>query len=286
MHQNARAPYTRIAIATTHQPHRDLLIALLSDAGYEAFEETDDALAAYILASDYDEAAARSILQNIDAGLHHETATIAPQNWNAQWEASFEPVVVPGVCAVRAHFHAPQPGAAHEVVITPRMAFGTGHHATTFLMMQGMAGLDFSGKTVLDFGCGTGVLAILAGKMGAAQITALEIDPGAADNARENAAENGFAAIGIHAGGLEMLPPDSAFDAILANINLHVLLGDMARMAALLLPGGELLLSGVRTEDEPALGQSAEAHGLRHLSTTERDGWLALLFSQGSPVRP
>ena len=282
MHQNARLAYTRAFIPCTDPSLREVLTALLSDTGYEAFEETGDGLAAYIPEGEYDAEATAAMLQRMGNDLKAEVTTIQHQNWNAQWEQSFEPVTVPGVCVVRAHFHAPQPGAHHDIVITPRMAFGTGHHATTYLMMQAMAGLDFRGKQVLDFGCGTGVLAILAGKMGAAGLSALEIDPGAAEQAREHADGNGCPNADVRTGGLEVLTPGISFDIILANINLHVLLADMAGMSGLLLPGGSLLLSGVRVEDEPVLLQAATEHALRHISTNERNGWLALLFSRSA----
>jgi ribosomal protein L11 methyltransferase len=252
----------------------DVLVAQLSATGFEGFEERTGQLIAYIPTADFDEAALEALLQPY--GLDYTKEEILPMNWNALWESNFEPVLVGSFCGIRAGFHPPfSPAVQHEIVITPKMSFGTGHHATTFSMIQLMQQLDLSGKKVFDFGTGTGILAILAQKMGAAHTDAIDIDDWAVENSRENAAENQADRVKIwQADSLQDIT--GPYDVLLANINRNILLQFMADMRRLLVPGGYLLLSGIMTQDEPAILDSARANGLVRLQQVEKDNWLAM----------
>jgi ribosomal protein L11 methyltransferase len=262
---------------TTEQA--DVLIAQLSAAGYEGFEERTGQLIAYIPVADFDQSALEALLQ--PHGLEYNREEIQQENWNAVWESNFEPVLVGTFCGIRAGFHPPfEQHLQHEIIITPKMSFGTGHHATTFSMIRLMQQLNLSGKRVFDFGTGTGILAILAKKMGAGQTDAIDIDEWAVENSRENAAENQAADIRIwQADSLTNIT--GPYDIILANINRNILLQYMADMRRLLVPGGQLLLSGIMTQDEPAILESASLQGLVRSQQEEKDNWLAMRFIAG-----
>lgn len=262
------------SIPETDPARRELYIALLSAAGFEAFEETDMALIACAPASS---AGAETVRAALGEAVSFSASTIAPQNWNARWEAGFEPVTVDGFCTIRAHFH-PKGDTEHDIIITPKMSFGTGHHATTQLMVTMMRDLPFSGKKVLDFGSGTGVLAILAGQLGAADILGIDIDDWVTENAVENGLQNGAPSIRFLTGSLEAVA-GQGFDRILANINRHILLQYMEDMAAALNPGGQLLLSGILTADEALVAASAKMAGLNLVSRVDRAGWACMLFA-------
>lgn len=257
---------------TTEQA--DVLVAQLSAAGYEGFEERTGQLIAYIPAADFDLAALQALLEQ--HGLQHTREEIQPVNWNAVWESNFEPVLIGTFCGIRAGFHPPfEQTLQHEIVITPKMSFGTGHHATTFSVIRLMQQLDLSGKKVFDFGTGTGILAILAKKMGAGETDAIDIDEWAVENSKENAMENQAADIRIwQADSLKDIT--GPYDIILANINRNILLQYMADMRRLLAPGGQLLLSGIMTQDEPAILESASLQGLVRRQQVEKDNWLAI----------
>jgi len=266
---------SHIAVTITCAPElAEVLIAQLSDAGYEGFEEKTGQLIAYIPAVSFDETALAALLQPYGTPFTKEE--IRPENWNALWESNFEPVLAGSFCGIRAGFHPPfEPAPEHEIVITPKMSFGTGHHATTFSMIQLMQQLDLSGKKVFDFGTGTGILAILAARMGAAQVDAIDIDDWAVENGRENIAGNQVQQVRIwQANSLQDIP--GPYDALLANINRNVLLQSMPGMRRLLAPGGQLLLSGILVVDEPAILESAAAQGLLTQHRVEKDNWLAL----------
>ena len=252
----------------------DVLVAELSAAAYEGFEERPGQLIAYIPVNDFNEPTLEALLQPY--GLSYTKEEIKQENWNALWESNFEPVVVGSFCGIRAGFHPPfeQP-LEYEIVITPKMSFGTGHHATTFSMIQLMQELDFSRKKVFDFGTGTGILAILARKMGASHVDAIDIDEWSVENSEENACENNAEDIDIwQADSLRDI--SGPYDVILANINRNILLEFMPDMRRLLAPGGRLLLSGIMTQDEPAILESAQKQGLSLVKQVEKDNWLAM----------
>ncbi|GAA0556259.1 50S ribosomal protein L11 methyltransferase [Chitinophaga japonensis] len=266
---------SHIAVTITCAPGlTDVLIAQLSDAGYEGFEEKTGQLIAYIPAGQFDEAALVALLP--PSGTTFTKEEIRPVNWNALWESNFEPVLVGSFCGIRAGFHPPfAPAPEHEIVITPKMSFGTGHHATTFSMIQLMQQQDLAGRKVFDFGTGTGILAILAARMGAAQVDAIDIDDWAVENSRENIAGNNVPQVCIwQADSLQDIT--GLYDVVLANINRNVLLQSMPDMRRLLAPGGQLLLSGILVADEPEILDSAAAQGLLKQRRVEKDNWLAL----------
>lgn len=256
---------------------REMLIASLSAAGCNAFEELEDALLAFYPESEDNEDLLRSIAT--EYGLAYGRRSIPPQNWNASWEASFEPVVVPGFCTVRAAFHAPAQDTPYEIVITPKMSFGTGHHATTRLMMQAMAALDFQGKAVFDFGTGTGILAILAGMLGATRVVAIDNDAWSVENAQENVLTNAQPAVRVSESSIESIGTDR-FDLILANINRHILLRYMSEMGAALVPGGTLLLSGILAGDEDIISSAALGAGFIKQARLQENDWIALQFGR------
>lgn len=254
-------------------------VAELSDRGFDSFAEEDGRLRGYAKAEDYE--ARRSeiepYLRQLEAGgVGVEYREIRQQNWNALWESRFEPIEVDGRCCIRAPFHEESPRCPLDIVIMPKMSFGTGHHATTYLMVRRMLDLDFGGKTGLDMGCGTGVLGILAVKLGARAVEAVDIDPWACENTRENAGKNGVQAqISVLEGDAAVVR-GAAFDFILANINRNILLADLDKYAARLGPGGFVLLSGFLEADTEDIGARCREAGLEPVGTDERDGWMLM----------
>lgn len=254
---------------------KELLIAELADIA-EGFEETDTDLHAFFMKEKYDREAVTSL-----AALHNITFTeneITPQNWNALWESNFEPVIVENFVGVRAFFHAPIPDVQHEIIITPKMSFGTGHHATTYLMIQQMQQIDFKGKTVFDFGTGTGILAILAAKLGAQQITANDIDEWSIQNARENFEANNVTDIRLVHSDSGMMAEH--FDIILANINRNVLLENISHLSNQLNNNGLLILSGILREDIAIIEQCCKNNHLSLSGQAEKSNWMCLSFKK------
>ncbi|MBS1661373.1 MAG: 50S ribosomal protein L11 methyltransferase, partial [Bacteroidetes bacterium] len=236
--------YIQVTIASADVNEQEMFIALMAGLGYEGFEQELKSLKAFIPEEQFDKSVLQTMLEPF--GVVFETERIKEKNWNEEWEKNFEPVVVDGFCAIRAHFHAPIPGVEHELVITPKMSFGTGHHATTYMMIQAMQELDFQGKRVFDFGTGTGVLAILAEKLGAAEVVATDNDDWSIENAGENIANNGCSRIRVlKSEGV----PEGPFDVILANINKHVILKQLGELGQQLKQDGVILLSGLLDSD-------------------------------------
>ena len=227
----------------------DALIALLNELPFNGFEIIDQkTVHTFVHAEDRDEAfeaALSQVYKTIPYRFQEEK--IEMQNWNAEWEKDFEPVVVDDFCAVRADFHAPIQNVQYEIIVTPQMSFGTGHHETTRGMMTMMRKMDFEGKKVLDFGCGTGVLAILAAKMGAKAILGVDIDDNAYMNSVHNCTQNNVSNIAVLKG--DLLVTDPTYDIILANINRHVILDTLPSLSEKLSPGANLLISGILHSD-------------------------------------
>lgn len=260
-------------------PTREILIAELSQLPYESFLETDNGLKAYIKETDFDEASLQklNVLTLGETQIDFHTRIIPEENWNAIWEADFDPILVDDICLVRAPFHESQ-DVAYEIVIMPKMSFGTGHHETTFLMIGQMLGLDFTGKDVLDMGCGTGVLAILACKMGADKVKAIDIDEWSYTNALENASGNDCSGIDIEKGNVALLKSPESYDIILANINRNVLLSDIPEYASRLKKEGLLLLSGFYTEDLEQITFVCEQAGLQLENIQEKNNWVSAKY--------
>jgi ribosomal protein L11 methyltransferase len=269
--------YTNVIFKQITLEQSEILIALLANIEYEGFAELDDSLTASIPSSLFNKQELKSVCD--DLNVAYEVEVVKEQNWNAEWEKSFEPVIVEGFCTIRAHFHTMDVKTIHDIVITPRMSFGTGHHATTQLMIETMKDISFNDKKVLDFGTGTGVLAILAEKLGAASITAIDNDEWSYSNAIDNCKQNDSKHIEVAQGSLEDIGT-AGFDIILANINRHILLQYMTDMYNQLSKGGNLLLSGVLTEDEHIIKDAATSTGFRYISKREKNNWLCIAFSK------
>lgn len=260
----------------------EILPAFLAEAPFDTFEETPDGLSAYLPARAGTQAA-EALVHSLQAQFDFEwSKTFIPgQNWNEIWESNFQPVVVRDFCAVRADFHDPVPGVKQEIIINPKMAFGTGHHETTWQCMAAMEQLPIRDRILLDFGCGTGILAILASKLGARSIEAVDIEEESWRNTVENSALNDVHNILVRCGTLEVIRGNS-FDGVLANINRHVILEALPRLAQLTRPGGWLLLSGILLSDRQVVTDAAAAAGFQEQWFTQRGNWLCGLFERKS----
>jgi ribosomal protein L11 methyltransferase len=264
--------YIEVIFITSKQEEKDRLVALLSMQGFEGFEEERNSLKAFIPEPDFDEAALLQL--NSQQGLAFTLSRIENRNWNAEWESGFQPVVINGFCAVRAGFHPPVAGVTHDIIITPKMSFGTGHHATTWMMVAAMAGLSFKNKQVFDYGTGTGVLAVLAEKLGAAAITAIDNDANSIENAAENLAANGCTRCTLYAS--DSLIGTGVYDIILGNINRNVILQNIGHIKQHLSGSGVFLASGLLTDDQSMILEEAKKHNMRLLNRLEKDGWICL----------
>ena len=256
---------------------RDLLVDTLGNEGpYESFVETPDGLKAYVQARQYDPQYLASVVQSFPIALKYKAEEMEDKDWNAEWEKGHEAVLVHyngGSVLVRAPFHPHRTDVDYELIIEPKMSFGTAHHPTTYMMLSYVAELEMSGRRVLDMGCGTGVLGILAKMRGAAYVEGVDVDEWAFANARENATVNGVEVM-FRLGDASLL--SGSFDIVIANINRNILLADMDKYARVLNPGGTLLLSGFYQADEVALIARANELGMTFASRKNRDGWSAL----------
>lgn len=268
--------YIHIRFQPVTKEQQEILVAQLSELGYEGFEEGFNYISAYIPDDQYNEAGTYDLIAGAETTITKEV--IAPRNWNAEWEQNFQPVLIDDFCGIRAHFHAPLQQVQHEIIITPKMSFGTGHHATTHLMIQSMQQLSFTGKTVLDFGTGTGVLAILAERLGAKHIMAIDNDEWSITNAVENIALNNCSNITIEQA--ERLEMSTEFDIILANINKHVLLANMGAIKQHLTQAGVVIMSGLLIGDRPDIEQAAVNNGLSVYEQKLRGDWMCLMLKK------
>src|SRR5690606_23431072 len=260
--------------------HQDILINDLGDLGFDTFEDREGGFAAYIASAQLDRSALESLLihQPVGFEVSYVVTEIEPQNWNSVWERNFEPVVVADQCYVRATFHPPAPHYPYEIVIDPKMAFGTGHHQTTSLMMRQMLTETFEGRKVLDMGCGTGILAILASKLGAAEVLAIDNDPVCVDSVEENKIRNDAAHIATACGSADLIQ-GRRFDVVLANINRNILLDQLEDYARSLVAGGILYMSGFFEEhDLDVLKHAAVRYGLTYTTHETMDSWAAARF--------
>ena len=265
--------YIQVEVNNTDNEKNELLVALLSNAGFESFEETDTTLKAFIKEDEFDQVDLDEIITPLN--LNYTSSVIPQQNWNAQWESSFEPIIVGNFVSIRAAFHQPVTNVKHEIIITPKMSFGTGHHATTYMMIEQMEGIDFTNKTVVDFGTGTAVLAILAEKMGASYIDAIDYDEWSIENSVENAAANDCTKIKLIQA--ETIVTGKLYDAILANINLNVITDNIAAIKAISKKGSIVLLSGFIKADEPFMLKMLAETGIQPLKTLQKLEWICIL---------
>ncbi len=264
--------YLQIKIELSDNPLTGILIAQLSECGFEGFEEGENYLNAFINENDFDEKNLTKIIST--NGLAYTKTIIAEKNWNEEWEKSFEPVIVENFCAIRASFHQPIKKIKHEIIITPKMSFGTGHHATTHLMIQAIGKIDCMEKSVLDFGTGTGVLSILAEKCGAKNMLAIDNDDWSIQNAKENIQENNCTKIILEKA--DSIEHTGRFDILLANINMNILLQHFNSFQQHLSADGVLILSGLLNTDYADIASAAQKNGLKVLSIIESDSWICL----------
>ncbi|MBI1223963.1 MAG: 50S ribosomal protein L11 methyltransferase [Bacteroidetes bacterium] len=261
---------------TTDPSQNDVLIALISHLPFDTFEETETGFNAF-LPQGHDENEVEAALAELQERFNFqlEKSFIPGQNWNEIWESNFHPVIVGNFCGIRADFHAPLEGMEHELVINPKMAFGTGHHETTFSVIEIMQGIQFEGKNVLDYGCGTGVLAILASRLGANSVQAVDIEIESYRNTLENSQNNGAGNVETFHGILTDVP-GADFDIILANINRNVILDSLSPLFKLLKPGGQLVVSGFVLDDEQLMLDSLENQGFTIQAIKRKNNWLAM----------
>lgn len=265
---------------TTEDYQQDLLINALGDIGFDTFEETDLGFKAYIPETDFNQ---QQLDEALEAYRHmftfsYEVALIPQKNWNEVWESNFEPIAIGDKVFVRATFHEARPEFKYEIVIDPKMAFGTGHHQTTAMMLKLMLENDFANKKVLDMGCGTGILAIMAAKLGADDIMAIDYDPVCYDSTIENAQLNNVINITAGCGSKEAIPNDQ-YDIILANINRNILIDQMSRYAEVLKPDGEIYFSGFyETPDLEIITDEARKYGFKYITHKKDSEWVAAKF--------
>ena len=262
----------------------DLLAAELAEIGFESFETSEEGLSAYVsedLAND--EAVEEKIVAFPlpDVGIDYAKHYVESKNWNEEWEKNyFKPIRIGKQCLIRASFHPEEEGYDHTILINPKMSFGTGNHSTTYLMLREMLTLDLKGKRLLDMGCGTAVLAILAKKKGAERVVGVDIDDWAYRNALENAELNAVE-LELHLGGAEKLATFGTFDYVFANINRNILTRDMAHYVSVMTAEATLFMSGFYTEDIPVIEETCKALGLRIVSYTEQKNWVAVKTIRG-----
>ena len=259
------------------QPWSEILVAYLSDLNFESFEDINEGVRAYIKLDDFNFSDIESICSQLDCKIDINHKIIEQENWNAKWESDFQPITIGSKCGIRADFHEPLE-VEYEIIITPKMSFGTGHHATTYGMIEAMLSLDFKEKSVLDIGCGTAVLAILAQQLGSNKVDAIDIEEWAYNNAIENISMNGSSNIVVHNGGKEKIK--GKFDIILANINRNILIQDMHAYSSHLLQYGLILFSGFYEEDLDSIKQEANKQGLKYISHNSKNNWITAKFQK------
>ena len=258
----------------------DILVAELGEVGFDTFEDNDAGFCAYTTEAAFDLGVVAEIMSRYEGlgELNYSHRTITRQNWNAEWEKNFQPLVIADRVSVRAPFHPAPQGVDYDIVIMPRMSFGTGHHETTALMIENQLDIDHRGLRVLDMGCGTGILAIMAEKLGARQVLAVDVEPWTVENAADNAAENQCRTIECRLGGAEVLAGEAFFDLILANINRNVLLEDMHVYADLLPSGKCILFSGFYEEDLDKIKNEATRQDLIYQRHRTLRSWVSAIF--------
>lgn len=258
----------------------DVLAAELGEIGFESFTQDEQGLQGYISDQLYDEAVLKETLAAFpleETTIHYVCTPVESKDWNEEWEKNyFKPIRIGNDCLIRASFHEPEPGYTYTIIIDPKMAFGTGNHETTFLMISWMLEEQLAGKRLLDMGCGTAVLAILARMKGAEKVVAIDIDEWAYTNALENIRLNHTAEIEVALGGAERIAAFAPFEVIFANINRNILLQDMRHYAEALQPAGQLFMSGFYLEDLPVIAEECQRNGLRVEGYKERHNWVAV----------
>ena len=262
----------------------DILMSVLGDVGFESFVEEDDVLKAYIQQSLFNKEELQTSINQfpIEVDAVDYTYTEAEdKDWNEEWEKNFfKPIIIDDLCAIHSTFHTDIPKVKYDIIINPQMAFGTGHHETTSLILNELLQMDLQNKAVLDMGCGTSILAILASKRGAKPITAIDIDSWCVDNSKDNCQLNQITDIDIKLGDASILKDEKPFNLVIANINRNILLQDMDKYVQVLQEKGKLLMSGFYTEDIAILQEKAESLGLHFVKTNHKNNWACLLVQK------
>lgn len=260
----------------------DVLAAVLGDAGFESFIEREGGLSAYIQQSLCNEEVIKNALNEFplpDTEITYNYVEAEDKNWNEEWEKNFfQPIVIGNCCVIHSTFHHDVPKAEYDIVINPQMAFGTGHHETTSLIISELLNSELEGKSLLDMGCGTSILAILARMRGATPCTAIDIDEWCVRNSIENIELNKVTDIDVELGDAGTLQGKGPFDVVIANINRNILLNDMKQYVACMHPGSELYMSGFYVDDIPVIREEAERNGLNFIHHQEKNHWAAVKF--------
>lgn len=276
-----------IEVAFVCSPNNEVvnsvLTAMLADVGFESFVENEKGTVGYVQKSLFEESAVKQVISDlpVEAGITYSFKEIEDQNWNEEWEKNyFRPLIIDNKCIIQSTFHKEPAVYEYNILIDPKMAFGTGHHQTTELMIREILDDDFQGRAVLDMGCGTAILAILASMRGASAITAIDIDQWAYDNAIENLQLNDIENVNVKIGGAEILDKNETYDIILANINRNILLNDIHAYVSVLENGGSLYMSGFYADDISVIRQECERHGLTFCHNKEKDNWVSVKFNK------
>ena len=260
----------------------DIVSALAGEIGFESFVEWEEGVQAYIQQSLFDKEALAEMVTNFplpDTQISYSIQEAEDKDWNEEWEKNFfQPIVIGDRCCIHSTFHQDTPQTEYEILINPQMAFGTGHHETTSSIICELLDADLKEKTVLDMGCGTSILAILASMRGAKSLTAIDIDDWCVNNSRDNIALNNIQNITVELGDANLLKGREPFDVIIANINRNILLADMAQYVACMHQGSELYMSGFYVQDIPVIREKAESLGLTFVHHREKNNWVAVKF--------
>lgn len=276
--------YTKVKLTVTPNDEiaTDVLSALLAEIGFESFVNEEYGMAAYVPHALYDSSALAETIENFPIEgytITQESEFIEGEDWNAEWEKNyFQPIVLGEDCVIHSTFHTDVPKARYDILIDPKMAFGTGYHQTTCHMLRAILASDMTGKSVLDMGCGTALLAILARKHGATDVVAIDIDEFAYENAKENIVLNNTADIDVRLGGAEAIKENDSFDFVIANINRNILLMDMHNYVRCMHPGSQIFISGFYTDDMEVLKEEANKYGLRYIDYAEDNRWAMMRF--------
>ena len=262
-------------------PGEDILVTQLAEIGFESFDSQGEQLLVYIPEPDFNENdySKVQIVNNPEFQISYSKKVIKQQNWNEEWENSFEPVMVGTGCVIKAPFHTIKGNFDYTIEIEPKMSFGTGHHQTTYLMTQKLLEMDVTNKSVLDMGCGTAVLGILAAMKNAKTVVAIDIEEWAAENSIENGERNNITNMKVLQGDASLLGSET-FDVILANINRNILVNDVNKYVNVLNSGGTILMSGFFTIDIPIIQEAAEKNGLKFVSSNNKDNWAICVFEK------
>lgn len=266
---------------TTEDDFVEIIIAELAELGFDSFVETADGVQAYVPEPGFQDAAVKQLLEKYaeKTTISYSIKGIAQQNWNAEWEKHFEPIEVTDKVYVRAAFHAPNPDFEYNIVITPKMSFGTGHHETTAMVMELQLNIDHRNKTVLDVGTGTGILSILAAKLGASYVKAFDIDEWSVENTEENQQLNDIPNMNVRLGTIQD-EPAAVYDLVLANINRNILLEEIPVYVTFMKPGGYLIVSGFYEQDKADIQAVAANYNLENTDSRNKNQWAAVVYKK------